>query len=124
VRAYDPVAMDAACVLLPGVTMCDDAYAAAEGADAVLLVTEWAAFRRIDFRRLHATMRRPVLIDGRNLYDAAELRAVGFIYDGVGLPSVPARTETPTDRHRQTIRLTEMGEELSMTRIDQPIAAD
>jgi UDPglucose 6-dehydrogenase len=124
VRAYDPVAMRAARPLLPGVTLCIDPYEAARGADAVALVTDWAAFRHIDFLRLRDMMRRPVLMDGRNLYNAAELRALGVIYDGIGLPSVPARSETPTDRHRQTIRLTETGKELSVTRIDQHIAAD
>ncbi len=121
VRAYDPVAMDAARPLLPGVTMCPDAYSAAEGADAVLLVTEWAAFRHIDFRRLRETMCRPVLVDGRNLYDAAELRTLGFIYDGVGLPSLLA---TPTYHNGETVRPTEMNEGVPATRAYQHIAAD
>lgn len=91
VRAHDPVAMDAARPLLPGVTLCADPYEAATGADAVLLVTEWRTFKAIDLRHLRSLMRRPVVVDGRNLYDAREMREIGFTYAGVGVAGAATR---------------------------------
>jgi UDPglucose 6-dehydrogenase len=87
VRVYDPAAMAKARAVLPAVTFCTDAYAAAAGADAVALVTEWAEFRELDLARVRASMRQPVLVDGRNLYDPQALAALGFTYRGIGLPT-------------------------------------
>ena len=92
VRAYDPVAMDAARALLPGVTMCANPFTAARGADAVILVTEWAGFKGVDLARIRRIMRRPVLMDGRNIYDPQSLRALGFTYEGIGISA--AATDT------------------------------
>jgi len=95
VRAYDPAAMAGAKALLPGVECCTDAYEAALGADAVALVTEWNEFAGLDLARVREGMARPVLVDGRNLYDAREMAALGFTYRGVGLPPVAALTAVP-----------------------------
>ncbi len=84
VRAYDPIAMELASKLLPGLKLCSDAYEAASGADAVLLVTEWNEFKQLDMARLKQTMRQPLIVDGRNLYDPADVRAAGFTYSSVG----------------------------------------
>ncbi len=85
VRAFDPVAMEAAREVLPaGVEYCEDSYDAATGADAVVIVTEWNQFRSLDLDRLRETLRRPVLVDLRNVYDPARVRARGFAYDCVG----------------------------------------
>ena len=84
VRAYDPVATAAARRLVPGLRACRDALGAGRGADAVVLVTEWNEFRHLDLARLRAVMRRPVLVDGRNLYDPVAARAAGFEYRGIG----------------------------------------
>jgi UDPglucose 6-dehydrogenase len=86
VRAHDPVARDVAARHFAGrgVDLVDAPYAAAEGADALLLVTEWNEFRQPDYARLKAIMREPVLVDGRNVWDAAKARAAGFTYYGVG----------------------------------------
>jgi UDPglucose 6-dehydrogenase len=85
VRAHDPVADGVARRLLPGgVQIVADPYAAAEGADALFLVTEWNEFRQPDFEHLKRIMRTPVLFDGRNVWDAGKLRALGFSYYGVG----------------------------------------
>jgi UDPglucose 6-dehydrogenase len=62
----------------------DEPYAAAEGADALLLVTEWNEFRQPDLARLKRVMRQPVLFDGRNVWDQSKIRAAGFTYYGVG----------------------------------------
>ncbi len=103
VRAYDPAAMDAARQLLPpSVAMCSDAYEAAEGADAVALVTEWNEFRGLDLVRVRELLRRPVLVDGRNVYDAHEMAALGFTYRGVGVPvveSIEDRTDEAAGAH-------------------------
>jgi UDPglucose 6-dehydrogenase len=84
VRAYDPVAMDLARRRLSNVTFCDDPYKVVEGADALVLVTEWNEFKQLDMDRVKASMRTPVLIDGRNIYDPEEMRTLGFTYRGMG----------------------------------------
>jgi len=84
VAAYDPEGMELARPLMPGVTMHANAYAAIEGADAVVIVTEWDAFRALDFARVKALARAPVLVDLRNIYDPAEVRAQGFAYSSIG----------------------------------------
>ena len=84
VSAYDPEGMDLAAPLLPGVVMTGSAYEAAKDADAVVLVTEWDAFRALDLVRLKETVRAPVLVDLRNIYDAGEVRGAGFAYSSVG----------------------------------------
>jgi UDPglucose 6-dehydrogenase len=90
VRAHDPVAAGVAAHLLGDhVQIADEPYAAAEGADALFLVTEWNEFRTPDFERLKRVMRTPVVFDGRNVWDPARLRALGFTYYGVGRPSGP-----------------------------------
>ena len=86
VTAYDPEGMELAAPLLPGVVMTTSAYEAATGADAVVLVTEWDAFRALDLVRLKGIVRSPVLVDLRNIYDATEVRAAGFTYSSVGRP--------------------------------------
>jgi UDPglucose 6-dehydrogenase len=86
VRAHDPVAAEVAEKLFHGrgVELVSEPYAAAQGADALLLVTEWNEFRNPDLARLKSVMRQPVLLDGRNVWDAAKVRAAGFTYYGVG----------------------------------------
>jgi UDPglucose 6-dehydrogenase len=85
VQAHDPVARQVAARLLPGtVELVDEPYAAAAGADALFLVTEWNEFRQPDWARLKGLMRTPVLFDGRNAWDAPKARAAGFTYYGVG----------------------------------------
>jgi UDPglucose 6-dehydrogenase len=84
IRAYDPEAAEKARVLLPDVTYCADAYQAAEGADAVVLLTEWEEFRTIDWNRLATLVERPLIIDGRNALPSQEVAAHGFHYIGIG----------------------------------------
>jgi UDPglucose 6-dehydrogenase len=84
VRAYDPAAEANARRVLPQVTYCPDPYAAARDSDAVILLTDWDEFRALDLTRLRDLMRRPVLIDGRNLLDPEATRALGFHYAGMG----------------------------------------
>ncbi len=85
VRAHDPVAREVAARLLPAaVELVKEPYAAAEGADALLLVTEWNEFRQPDWARLKKLMKGDVLLDGRNAWDAQKARAAGFTYHGIG----------------------------------------
>ncbi len=84
VRGYDPVAMENAGRLLPDVVLCQDAYEVVEGCDAVILVTEWNEFKSLDLPRLKALMRRPIVVDGRNIYDPTRMEALGFIYRAIG----------------------------------------
>ena len=84
VRGYDPESMEQARPLMPGVALCDGPYVAAEGADAVVLVTEWDALRALDLRRLASIMRQPVMVDLRNIYPPEEAEAAGFAWHGIG----------------------------------------
>jgi len=84
VAAYDPEGMEQARPLLPEVTMCDDPYAAIAGADVVVIVTEWDAFRALDFKRVKELANAPVLVDLRNIYNPDDMAAAGFTYVSVG----------------------------------------
>ncbi|WP_031302650.1 UDP-glucose/GDP-mannose dehydrogenase family protein [Pseudomonas sp. EGD-AK9] len=94
VQACDPVATPAlasryAEYLAKGqLLLSDSPYVVSEGADALVLVTEWKQFRQPDFLRIRAAMRMPVLFDGRNIYDAAQLAELGFLYRGIGRPAL------------------------------------
>ncbi|HMB33480.1 MAG TPA: UDP-glucose/GDP-mannose dehydrogenase family protein [Methylomirabilota bacterium] len=85
VRAYDPAAMDnARAILPPSVTFAGSPYEAAEGAHAAVLVTEWNEFRFLNLERLRAQLKRPVIFDGRNLWEPERMRRLGFEYHSVG----------------------------------------
>lgn len=84
VRGYDPVAMEVAHGIMPYVIMAQNPYELAQGADAIIVVTPWNEFMQLDMLRIKESMRSPVLIDGRNLYDPVEMRRLGFEYRGVG----------------------------------------
>jgi UDPglucose 6-dehydrogenase len=85
VRAYDPVALPEARVELNGsVHYCDSAYAAAEGVDALVVGTGWPEFRLLDFSRIKHLLKRPLIVDTKNLLDSVRLRSMGFEYVGVG----------------------------------------
>lgn len=86
VKAYDPVAMqEAKHVLPPEVQLADDAVSATQGADAVILVTEWAEFRLPDWDQIAENMKQKVLFDGRNIYNPTDMKARGFSYYGIGI---------------------------------------
>jgi UDPglucose 6-dehydrogenase len=85
VRAYDPVALSDAKSQLNGtVSYCETAYAAAEGVDALVVGTGWPEFRSLDFNKIKHLLKRPLIIDTKNLLDSSRLRALGFQYVGVG----------------------------------------
>jgi len=85
VRVYDPKATTAARRILgDSVEYCNRSYEAIEGADALIVVTEWGEFREPDFERMKTLMRRPAIFDGRNIYKPEHLRELGFHYEGIG----------------------------------------
>ncbi|MFN2144012.1 MAG: UDP-glucose dehydrogenase family protein [Anaerolineales bacterium] len=84
VRAFDPVAMDVARPLLPGIEMVNDAYTLADGVDALVVTTEWNEFRQLDLENLKKRMKSPIIMDGRNIYDPEKMKSLGFTYRGVG----------------------------------------
>jgi UDPglucose 6-dehydrogenase len=89
IKAFDPQGMKEAKKLLPEIAYCDDAYGAIEGADAIVIVTEWNEFRVLDLPRVRKLMRSPLIIDLRNVYNPAEMAGAGFVYHSVGRTSVP-----------------------------------
>jgi UDPglucose 6-dehydrogenase len=95
IRAYDPQAAAKAKALLPDIDYCADPYLTAQGADAILIVTEWAEFRCLDWGRLRKLVERPVVFDGRNMLDAEEVAGHGFHYFGIGQPPVLPPHEEP-----------------------------
>uniref|UniRef100_UPI003D71D77A UDP-glucose dehydrogenase family protein n=1 Tax=Azospirillum sp. TaxID=34012 RepID=UPI003D71D77A len=90
VRAFDPAGMHEAEKLLAGVSWCEDAYQALDGADCVAILTEWNEFRALDLTRVKALLKRPVMIDLRNVYSPADMAAAGFTYTSIGRPAKAA----------------------------------
>ena len=84
VKAYDPQAMHEAAKLLPKTKLCKDPYEVARGADCLAILTEWNEFKELDFKRIKKLLRQPLIVDGRNVYEPARMRALGFRYIGVG----------------------------------------
>jgi len=102
VRVYDPVAsetgreaLEREGVRMDAVTFCENAYEVAEGADALTVVTEWNEFKSLNMLQIRAAMRRPVLIDGRNIYEPSEMIRLGFVYRGMGRATGPAPSILP-----------------------------
>ncbi|GAC1349539.1 MAG: UDP-glucose/GDP-mannose dehydrogenase family protein [Ktedonobacteraceae bacterium] len=102
VRVYDPVASKTAqesfereSIRQDAVTFCQNAYEVAEDVDALVIVTEWNEFKSLNMLQIRSRMRRPVLIDGRNIYEAAEMNRLGFIYRGMGRGTGPAPSVLP-----------------------------
>ncbi|PTS73183.1 UDP-glucose 6-dehydrogenase [Aeromonas sp. HMWF036] len=96
VQAFDPKAMGRARQIYgqrPDLLLCPTQEAALEGADALLICTEWQAFRAPDFQQLKALLNQPVIIDGRNLYDPRQLCELGFDYHAIGRPHLPAKKQ-------------------------------
>jgi len=91
VQAFDPEGMHEARQMLRDVVMCDDAYAAMKDADALVVLTEWNEFRALDLERAKKLLRRPVVVDLRNIYAPNEMVAAGFKYTGIGRPTTAGR---------------------------------
>ena len=84
VRAYDPQAMNNAGRMFKNVTFCHDAYETAQGADALVIATEWNEFRALNLQRIRGQVKQPVIIDLRNVYDPQRMKSEGFTYVSVG----------------------------------------
>jgi UDPglucose 6-dehydrogenase len=84
IQAYDPQSMEIIAKMDKMIRLCKDPYEVANGADALILATDWNEFKQLDFNKVKGLMKSPVLIDGRNLWDPITLKAMGFIYYGVG----------------------------------------
>jgi len=98
VNAYDPEAMEKAKPVLPAITYCSNPYEAAEGADAIVIVTEWEEFRQLDWDRLRSAVERPLVLDGRNMLDPTEMTRRGFHYVSVGrFPMTPEQNASTTN---------------------------
>ncbi|MCC3304678.1 UDP-glucose dehydrogenase family protein [Sneathiella sp. HT1-7] len=87
VRAYDPEGMEEARKLLDDVEFCDSSYATIEGADALVIITEWNEFRALDLKRVKSMMKTPVMVDLRNIYDPHDMAIKGFTYRSIGRPT-------------------------------------
>ena len=99
VQAYDPEALDEACLSIPGIHPCEDAYQAAEGADALVLATEWNQFRHLDLQKIQSLLRYPTVVDLRNVYEPLTMQNLGFHYISVGRPIIgrpSASVSTPS----------------------------
>ena len=83
-RVYDPKAMDKAKAILPNATYVTDMNCVADGCDALVVATEWPQFKKLDLERVRRAMTHPIMFDGRNLFDVAEMEGLGFIYKSIG----------------------------------------
>ena len=90
ITAYDPQGMKQAAALLDHIDYVDDPYEAIEGKDALVIITEWDQFRALDLRRVKEALKKPVIVDLRNIYDPGEMAALGFSYISIGRPVVKA----------------------------------
>jgi UDPglucose 6-dehydrogenase len=102
VRSYDPAGMEQAKPLLPDVVYCGSAYEAAEGAEAVVIATEWEQFRALDLDRLHCVMVQPVIVDLRNVYRTDEMQRANFRYFTVGRPAAEHLADSTLPRQRKS----------------------
>jgi UDPglucose 6-dehydrogenase len=84
VRVYDPIASDRAADMLTGARICTSAAEAVDGADAIVLVTEWPEFRELDWAEIKERVAKPLVVDGRNFLDRELVTRAGFTYEGVG----------------------------------------
>jgi UDPglucose 6-dehydrogenase len=84
VRGYDPVARQIAAPLMPAVEICEDVYEMAEDCDALVVVTEWNEFKQLDLQKVKSLLKSPVIYDGRNIYDPALMKQLGFAYRAIG----------------------------------------
>jgi UDPglucose 6-dehydrogenase len=103
VRAYDPEAMEEAARIYPdqeGLELCDSAYDALEGCDALVIITEWQEFRSPDLERVKKALTDPVIFDGRNLYDPAILETLGITYYGIGRGNADSYSKVPYGRRK------------------------
>ena len=95
IRAFDPEGMAEAKKLMPELDFCADAYQAMDGADALILITEWNEFRGLDLGRVKQLLRQPVVIDLRNIYRPEEMLAAGLDYHSIGRPSSVSNSRKP-----------------------------
>lgn len=119
VRVYDPEAAHTARLAIEHeeihldlITFCGDAYATAKGSDALVLVTEWKEFLALDMQHVRQIMRRPILIDGRNIYDPTRMVELGFIYRGVGRGNASEQPD-PVDDDGVAVRPEEKTSDIS-----------
>ncbi|MEK7551042.1 MAG: UDP-glucose/GDP-mannose dehydrogenase family protein [Patescibacteria group bacterium] len=84
IKAYDPVSMENAKRILPGIELCADSYSAAKDADLLIVVTEWNEFKQLDLSRIKNVMKAPIILDARNIYNPLEVKRLDFTYQGVG----------------------------------------
>jgi UDPglucose 6-dehydrogenase len=84
IKAYDPKAMEAARTIFSDIEYCQNAYEVAEDSDALVIITEWDEFKNLDLPKVKSLLKHPVIIDGRNIYEPAEMKRLGFVYRGVG----------------------------------------
>jgi UDPglucose 6-dehydrogenase len=104
VQVYDPVARETglaelqrAGVRMEAVTFCEDAYAVARGVDALVVATEWNEFKSLNMLQIRESMNRPIVIDGRNIYEPSLMHSLGFTYRGMGRGTGPAPSVLPSD---------------------------
>ena len=105
IRAFDPEGMAEAKKLMPELDYCADAYAAMDGADALVLITEWNAFRALDLARVKKLLRRPLVIDLRNIYPTEEMSAAGLVYHSIGRPVADGETAERADDQPAGLRV-------------------
>lgn len=98
IKTYDPIAIENTQKIFPDIGYCANSYEVAAGADALIIVTEWNEFKSLNFDRISSIMAKPLIFDGRNMYDPEQMRRLGFEYHSVGRASVSPIKVEPTDK--------------------------
>jgi UDPglucose 6-dehydrogenase len=98
VKAYDPISIENTQKIFPDIGYCANAYEVAAEVDAIIIVTEWNEFKSLNFERISCIMAKPLIFDGRNMYDPEKMRRLGFEYHSVGRASVQPVKATPSDK--------------------------
>lgn len=114
ISAYDPEAMQKASAVLPGIHYATNPYQAAEGADAILIVTEWTEFDNVDWTRLKQIVQRPLVVDGRNMFEPCELNSHGFHYVSIGRSDAAPSNSRPSVETAASLQKTVNLQEVSI----------
>jgi len=87
IKTYDPAAIENTKKILPEIEYCESSYEVAENADALVIVTEWREFKQLNLEKIKKVMKKPVIFDGRNIYDPEKKKRLGFEYYSIGRPN-------------------------------------
>jgi UDPglucose 6-dehydrogenase len=91
IKAFDPHAMDNAKKIMPDIEYCQKPYEVAQRSDALIIITEWDVFRKLNLHKIKKLLKQPIIVDGRNLFEPITMKKLGFIYQSIGQQSLKSK---------------------------------